>query len=446
MRAIVRRLRSPTAGSVVAGLGIQAALVVSGPILARMLGLEGRGQLAALILWPIVIAQLGSLGLPLAITYFIAQRRASVRSITRAALSFAIPQTLLLMALHGAVLLLVLRGESSSLRLAGIATMAIVPAFLAREYGLAMLQGQQRFAVFNTLRMLPTLVYAGGVATLFVVDASSILAVVLVMITANTALGGITLLAGILAAGGADTAAGPANLREMLRFGLRGLFGSVSPIESFRLDQMVIAIFLTPAALGLYVVGLAFMNLPRFIAQGIGMVAYPSVASQEDESAARRSMWRFLSATIVMSGSVAILLALAAGWLVPQFFGDEFKGAIPITQILLIGVIFTSARRALVEGMRGRGHPTAGTIAEVVAWFWLAPALVVAAPLWGAIGVAGALSSSYAFSFGVLLIVTARLGEMPSLRLLPVSLRTLGKRAGFLSAAKVAVATEDDPW
>ena len=63
MRAIPRRLRSPTAGSVVAGLGIQAALVVSGPILARMLGLEGRGQLAALILWPIVIAQLGSLGL-----------------------------------------------------------------------------------------------------------------------------------------------------------------------------------------------------------------------------------------------------------------------------------------------------------------------------------------------------------------------------------------------
>ena len=446
MRAIIGRLRSPTAGSVVAGLGIQAALVVSGPILARMLGLEGRGQLAALILWPIVIAQLGSLGLPLAITYFIAQQRASVRSITRAAIAFAIPQTLLLMALHGAVLLLVLRGESSSIRLAGIATTAIVPAFLAREYGLAMLQGQQRFAAFNTLRMLPTLFYAGGVAALFVVDAGSILAVVLVMVTANGVLGAITLLTGILAARGADSAGGSADLREMLRFGLRGLFGSVSPIESFRLDQMVIAIFLTPAALGLYVVGLAFMNLPRFIGQGIGMVAYPSVAAQEDETAARRSMWRYLSATIVMSGSVAILLVLAAGWLVPQFFGDEFTGAIRITQILLLGVIFTSARRALVDGLRGRGHPTAGTIAEVVAWFWLAPALAVAAPLWGAIGIAGALSSSYAFSFCVLLIVAARLGEMPSLRLIPISLRTLGRRVGLPSAAKVAVAAEDDPW
>ena len=386
--------------------------MVSGPILARMLGLEGRGQLAALILWPIVIAQLGSLGLPLAITYFIAQRRASVRSITRAALSFAIPQTLLLMALHGAVLLLVLRGESSSVRLAGIATMAIVPAFLAREYGLAMLQGRQRFAAFNTLRVLPTVVYAGGVAALFVVDAGSILAVVLVMITANAALGAITLLTGLWAAGGADTAVGSADLREMLRFGLRGLFGSVSPIESFRLDQMVLAIFLTPAALGLYVVGLAFTNLPRFIGQSVGLVAYPSVAARTDRAAARRSMWGFFWVTVAMNVSLILLLLLTTGRLVPFFFGDEFRDAVRITQILLLGVIFSSARRALVDGMRGRGHPTAGTIAEVVAWFWLTPALAVAAPLWGARGVAGAMSSSYAFSFCVLVVVATVLGEL----------------------------------
>ena len=436
MRAIVRRLRSPTAGSVVAGLGIQAALVVSGPILARMLGLEGRGQLAALILWPFVIAQLGSLGLPLAITYFIAQRRASVRSITRAALSFAVPQTLLLMALHGAVLLLLLRGESSSIRLAGIATMAIVPAFLAKEYGLAMLQGQQRFAAFNTLRMLIPAVYAGGVAALFVVDARGILAVVLVMITANTALGAITLLTGLRAAGSEDSAAGPADLREMLRFGLRGLFGSVSPIESFRLDQMVLVIFLAPAALGLYVVGLAFTNLPRFIGQSVGMVAYPTVAAHTDGAAARRSMWRFLSATIVMSGSVAILLVLATGWLIPFFFGDEFRDAGRITQILLLGVILSSAKRALAEGMRGRGHPMAGTIAEVAAWFWLAPALAVAAPLWGARGVAGALSSSYAFSFGALLIIAAVLGELKWGQLFVTSPRAAWHRLRIFAIAR----------
>ena len=176
------------------------------------------------------------------------------------------------------------------------------------------------------------------------------------------------------------------------------------------------------------------------------MVAYPSVAAQEDETAARRSMWGFFWLTVAINVSLILLLLLTAGWLVPFFFGDEFRDAVRITQILLLGVIFSSAGRALVEGMRGRGHPTAGTIAEVVAWFWLAPALAVAAPIWGATGVAGALSSSYAFSFCALLIVAARLGEIPPLRLLPISLRAVRRRVGFLSATKVAVAAEDERW
>ena len=50
-------------------------------------------------------------------------------------------------------------------------------------------------------------------------------------------------------------------------------------METFRLDQAVVGLFLTPAALGLYVVGLAFANLPRFIAQSVGYIAYPRINS-----------------------------------------------------------------------------------------------------------------------------------------------------------------------
>jgi hypothetical protein len=42
------RLRLATAGSVATGLAVQTALMVSGPLLARMLGLDGRGYLASL--------------------------------------------------------------------------------------------------------------------------------------------------------------------------------------------------------------------------------------------------------------------------------------------------------------------------------------------------------------------------------------------------------------
>ena len=424
-------LRLATVGSVATGLAGQTALLVSGPLLARMLGLDGRGYLAALVLWPALIAQLGSMGMPLAVTYFTAQRRISVRSITRAALSFAIPQTLLLTALHGAVLLLVLRGESSSVRMAGAVTLAAVPASLAQQYGLAMLQGRQRFVAFNVLRLLPVILYAGGVATLFVFGVTTILPVAVVLVGANASIGAATLVMGLWSSENAGTAGGSADLREMLRFGLRGFLGSISPIENLRVDQMVVLIFLAPAALGVYVVGLAFTNLPRFVAQSVGMVAYPTVAGCTDEKAARRSMWAFLWASAAMSVVIVMPLLLAAGWIVPFFFGAEFRDAVRVTQILLPGAVFVAARRVLSDGLRGRGHPTAGTLAEVAAWLWLAPALAVAVPLWGASGVAGAVSTSYAFSFGTLLIITAMLGEMRQGQVLLISPRVAWHRLRF---------------
>jgi O-antigen/teichoic acid export membrane protein len=405
------RLRLAVAGSVATGLAVQTALMVSGPLLARMLGLDGRGYLASLVLWPVLIAQLGSLGLPLAVTYHIAQEPAVAARVARAALRFGVPQTLLLTALHAMVLLVLLHGEPTSIRVAGAVTLAAVPASLAQQYGLAMLQGQQRFSAFNVLRLLPVVLYAGGVAALFVSGVTSIVAVAMVLMGANASVGAITLATGLRAVGSIGAARGSADLGAMLRFGLRGLLGTVSLIDSLRLDQVVLALFLAPAALGLYVVALAFTNLPRFVAQSVGMVVYPSVASRADETSARRSVWAFFWATGAMSVAIVAPLLLAAGRLVPLFFGDEFRDAVRVTQILLPGMLFSGMGRVLSDALKGRGHPAAGTLAEVTTWLWLAPALGVAVPLWGVNGVAVSMSSSYAVSLGVLLALAAAHGE-----------------------------------
>ena len=69
--------------AIATGFAIQAVLVVTGVLLARMLGPDGRGYLAALILWPLVITQLGNLGIPSALTYSIARDPSASRAIAR---------------------------------------------------------------------------------------------------------------------------------------------------------------------------------------------------------------------------------------------------------------------------------------------------------------------------------------------------------------------------
>jgi O-antigen/teichoic acid export membrane protein len=70
----------------------------------------------------------------------------------------------------------------------------------------------------------------------------------------------------------------------------------------------------------------------------------------------------------------------------------------------------------LSEGLKGRGYPLAGTVGELVSLAWIAVALAVFVPLWGIIGAAVALTSSYVISMLLLLVIAARHGELESAR------------------------------
>jgi O-antigen/teichoic acid export membrane protein len=438
-------LKRDAAVAVATGLAIQAVLVVTGPLLARMLGPDGRGYLAALILWPLVITQLGNLGIPSALTYSIARDSSASRALARLGLSFALPQALLLVAFQALWLLLILHGDPHQVRVAGWLTLALVPAMLAQQYGLALLQGHLRLRLFNGLRLLPWSLYALGVALLFAVEEDSIVPIVAVLLTAFLISGSACLISGLRFSRGEGTPT--VGRRFLVSFGLRGLLSSLSAVDMLRPDQVVLALFLSPAALGLYVVGLAFTNLPYFVAKSVGLITFPWVASQPEKREARRTMWSLLWLTTGIALVLVAGLCASAHWLVPFFFGREFSDAVTVTYIVLPGMVFLSARRVLAEGLKGRGYPLAGTLGELLSLAWVALALAVLVPLWGIDGAAVALSSSYVVSLLLLVALAARQGELESagrsLLSLPRDLMRAARGSG--RPAEVALQETDHP-
>ena len=191
---------------------------------------------------------------------------------------------------------------------------------------------------------------------------------------------------------------------ELFRFGLRGYLVSLSPIATFRLDQALIGLFLAPRALGLYVAALSLTNLPDIIARGIGMIALPQVARGEGASRAQDAR-RYLVFSVVLTGAVVLVLEILAGWLVPFFFGSEFEDAVLITRILLLGTFFWGVRRVLTDITSGSGRPGLGSLAELVSWLVIIPALAVLMPLWGVEGVAAAMVISSAASLVALMLL-----------------------------------------
>jgi O-antigen/teichoic acid export membrane protein len=410
LNSVLGRLRSPvrraTLGSIIAAIGLQAALVISGILSARLLGPTDRGYLALLILIPSTICQVGSLGISLATTYFIAKRPSSSAAVVGVVRRPALVQVAVLTATHVVVVAFLIAGKPDRFIVAAVVSLGSVPASYALEYGLAILQGRQTFGRFNVLRVLPTFIYSGLLVVLALSSSAGLTMILASSLVGTAGVGALALAHALSASRGENGSADVPSRRQILRFGLESYLGYVSPITSFRLDQLYVGAAFPPATLGIYVVATAFTNLSGFIGQSIGLVAAPHAASLTEESEQRRVAWRFFFLAAAVCGGITLFLLLAVPWLTPLLFGDQFSEAAGLAQVLLLGAFFLAIRRTLTDGARGCGLPALGSIAEIAALLWFIPAVVLLSRAFDEMGVAVAWTGAAAFSFVVALITT----------------------------------------
>ncbi|MGI8707387.1 MAG: oligosaccharide flippase family protein [Actinomycetota bacterium] len=382
----------------------QLALLVSGVLSARLLGPEGRGHVALFIIVALITVQVTSLGVPTAVTYELGRRGTSATDMMRRLLGLLVTQFAATAAIHGGVIALIVSGSPGEVKTAGWVSVAVGCPMLLQAYGQGLLLGAKRYRAFNITRLLPSVGFAVGVAVVVFLSDGDIVEVIVGWVAATWLAAGVTLVAALRAARGGARNSPPSRVRDLVRFGLRGLLGSASPVETFQMDQAVVGLFLSPVALGLYSVAVALTNLPRFLGQSVATFAYAETAAMPSPRG-RRAIWRFTAVGAVLSLAVVLVIELFAESLVSLFFGDAFRDSVSIVRILLVGSLFLAVRRVLAEGARGLGEPMLSTRAEVVSWLALLPLLALLAPTLGADGVAIAM----ALSSGISLIVLAAL-------------------------------------
>ncbi|MBA3420909.1 MAG: oligosaccharide flippase family protein, partial [Thermoleophilaceae bacterium] len=189
---------------------------MSGVLVARMLGVEDRGYLALLVLMPVIISQLGGLGLPISASYFVAREPARARAIARSLSTVYLSQVFFIMAVHFVVLSLLTRNDPPMVWSAGLITLTVGPASLAHQYGLRLLQGQQRFRPFNLLRLVPAGVYAIGILLLFLVGTESLIFAAVAYSVSVVVAGSGTLMIALVGLRQGDAAPSPSR-GEMVR-------------------------------------------------------------------------------------------------------------------------------------------------------------------------------------------------------------------------------------
>jgi O-antigen/teichoic acid export membrane protein len=395
-------------GAVSVGVAAQGTLVISGILSARLLGATDRGYLALLTTIPSTIAQIGGVGFSLAATYFIARDRRAARAVISLVRMPALVQVGGLTVVHAAVIAALSGSKLRDVIAPAVVSIAMIPSLYALEYGLAFLQGAHRYRLFNVLRLAPSVFYGAYVAALYVAGVDSVALLILGSSVPLGVAGLWGIRAAVVSATSNDAPERVPARGDVLRFGLRSYLGHVSPLESFRLDQLYIGAVLPPAALGLYVVGTAFTTLARFVGQSIGLIAAPHIAGQPDQSVQRRNILRFFGLAVALCGGITAVLVVAVGPLIPLLFGRAFTGAIGVSRILLVGAFFLAIRRVLTDSARGFGLPSLGSIAEFASILLFAPLVVLLKSSSGLEGVAVAFSAAAAFGFVILVLSYAR--------------------------------------
>jgi O-antigen/teichoic acid export membrane protein len=248
------------------------------------------------------------------------------------------------------------------------------------------------------------LLYPPVVALLFVLDVGDLLVMTLVAAMPWVVVAVVSLVAASRTLRLEAAPEGGPALGELLRFGARAHFGRLMPTDVFRPDQLIVAVFLSPVALGIYTVAWAFTNLTRALTQAIGVVAYPSLAGQRDATRAQALMWRYAALASGIGLAITAVLGVGATVLVPALFGSEFDAAVPVAQWLLPAAALVGVRRTLVEALRGMGHPLVGTVSEGVGAVTLAGGALLLVPAFDVTGVAIADALASAASLGAVLV------------------------------------------
>ena len=371
------------------------ATLAAAPLLARGLGVDGRGELAAAVAPMVLLLSAGTLGLPEAVTYAVARSPERARRLARAAVGCLVVAGLVCTAAVALASQWLAGSDAELRRLVLIASLAIVPGLVvaglrgaAAGLGLwGLVNAEKTSAALGRLAVIVVLLLGG-----WLTPVTATVAYAVTPVAAGLAYLGLGRRTGPLDPGGAGAS-------SLLRYGSLVWIGSLSGILLTRVDQLLMVPLSGVAALGLYVAAVNVADVPLITNTAVREVLFARDAA--DPSVDRLQAAARISTAAAVA--VALCLALAAPLLVPLVFGEAFAPAVPVVLVLLLACVVGIPGSVAGAGLSARGRPglrsgalLAGCLLNVALVLLLVPEHGATGAAWATLvgnGTAGAVNT-----------------------------------------------------
>lgn len=386
-------------------LVIQGLSAISGILLARVLGPEGKGAFAAAIVYPQLVAGLVAFGF----APYLARRSAaqgfaaiSIALVTAEAFTLASMQSVVGVLLIWGVCLIGLPTSPEARELALWFGIIWIPL---NQLGIMLIgidQGCGDWHRYNLFRFLLYPTYFLLLTALWLADALTVPSALIALVLANAV---TTFLRGAAALPvwrglWVDMDSVRAAFTQALPFAAV----SFSSLIVAQADVLIATTLLDNHEVGIYVVALTVAQLLNPVSRATGLVLFTHAARGSTEKQSNDLAMKFAHRLVYMTFLFCFGI-LIIGMLIQPLtllaYGTAFQDAVPVAFNMLAGGFALTIGALIEEHLKGMGRPTAAT------WsLWLALAIysVVGVALTQTLGAPG-LALAFSIAQGVRLIV-----------------------------------------
>ena len=336
--------------------------VGTGVITARFLGADGRGEQAAITLWPQFLAYLMTLGIPSALIYNLKRHKEHESEIFSAAL--VLSGVLGIVAMVVGVVFIpgwMTQYSPTSIQTAQWFMLAAPLTLLGVSFSAA-LEAKNDFTTSNQSK------YLAPLATLLL----------LIGLVGAEKLTPLTAGLSYLLPSVPITIWLVFRLRQLfqirwhrfiesckllLSYGLRSYGVDLLGTLSGQIGQVLVVGLLTPANMGLYTIALSLSRMLNLFQSSVITVLLPKAAARPIDEICLLT-GRAARISLVLTLLIAAILAIGSPALLQLLYGSEFVQAVNVLRILLLEVVLSSTTWILAQTFMAAGRPGVVTILQ----------------------------------------------------------------------------------
>ncbi|OQY70090.1 MAG: hypothetical protein B6D44_16395 [Ignavibacteriales bacterium UTCHB2] len=342
-------------------VAMQAFTILQGILIARLLGPNGRGELAGIVLWPNIIASIGLFGINTSIARKAASTENPGELVTP---TIFLSLTTALVTTFAAFLLipgLVAEKNFYLLSLVNIYLLFITLNHISLNFT-AIDQGTGNFTRMNLVRLLFYPIYLCLLILLWLTNSFTVKTVIFALLAGNAVVSSFVIMVWWKSIRFPIKAG---NIKTIITGSWK--FGSVNIVDHlyFYADQILLFTLLAPLDLGLYVVGSSAAALSGIFSDSNGIIAFTTAAQNRgfNDSSFISNVIR---KSIIIWIAFSIVLVLTIPFLLPLIYGNDFSDSVPIAIILISGFGFLGIAKLIDQTFRGEGKPFLGMYGRIL--------------------------------------------------------------------------------